>query len=414
MNVATGKTFGTVKNVIRYGKILSSPCRQQRGTVNPCHYILGSILQLDPDTCLLMVGMEEQGGADLCVGAHGFVFRKVEDIREENAIVLSEPIPGYTCQDGRQCYLIAGPMFGAFVPLGAQLADGNPHPAAGHGFVYSVRMPYELDRCCPMHDTAPFIQVQSMEWDGENLSVGGEIDLYGGAKSLAAGITPPIPYEDGFLQPVNENGSIRTYFIRYVDGKWAVVKKGQPFGAEYKGVCEPSLQYTKGVYYASIRADFAYDDVVGCEATVAFYRSEDSFTFEPLYNQWNHTVPRVLNKGLDGSLYLVTNDGPEWLRNPLVAKPFTETGLGEPFDLHDENGIRHDMGDSIPFADHAVGFNVTLEGRRRHFLVYRVCDLMERTPYAYQTVLAEKITSQGGPIPLKDTTGAYLIELEYE
>ncbi len=413
MNIARKTKFAAVKNVIRHGKILSSPKLQQRGTFNPCHYILGSILQLDPDTCLLMAGMEEQGGADLCVGAHGFVFKKLEDIREENAIVLSEPIPNYTYRDGRPCYLISGPMFGSFVPLGSQLSNGQPHPAAGHGFVYSLHAPYQPDRCGPLPGSSPFIRVFDIAWDGESLQLGPEIDLYSDVENAGSGITPPIPYEDGFLQPIRDGGNIRTCQIGYVGGKWTIIKKGQLFATEFPGACEPSLQYSNGKYYAAIRADLLYGVEVGCQAVVAFFVSEDGFTFRHLYSAWNHTVPRVLNKGLDGSLYLVTNDGPAWLRNPLVAKPFTETGLGESFDLHDENGIRDDSGPSIPFADHAVACNVRLEGRNRHFLVYRVCDLLERTAYSTQTDLAKKITAQGGPIPLRDTTGTYLLELEY-
>jgi hypothetical protein len=41
-----------------------------------------------------------------------------------------------------------------------------------------------------------------------------------------------------------------------------------------------------------------------------------------LFEHPNHTVPQVLNQGLDGSLYLATNPGPGWLRNPIPAAIF--------------------------------------------------------------------------------------------
>ena len=127
-----------------------------------------------------------------------------------------------------------------------------------------------------------------------------------------------------------------------------------------------------------------------------------------------HTVPQALNQGLDGNLYLATNRFPAspavWIRNPLVLLPLDKDGYGDPIVVHDEGGIRNDTGDSIPFIDHAVASNVSLEGRRRHLLWYRVCDLKERTAYPYQTDLAKLI---GKPRPKRPTSGLYLAEIVY-
>jgi hypothetical protein len=106
-----------------------------------------------------------------------------------------------------------------------------------------------------------------------------------------------------------------------------------------------------------------------------------------------------MNQGLDGSLYVSTNIGPGFLRNPLFAFPLAGKTLTEPWVIHDEKGLRDPKGREVPFADHGVGGNFFLEGRWRHLLLYRLCDLRE--------------TNGEGRAPL-ESTGLYLAELEYQ
>ena len=115
-------------------------------------------------------------------------------------------------------------------------------------------------------------------------------------------------------------------------------------------------------------------------------------------DHWNHTVPQVLNQGLDGSVYLTTNTGPGWLRNPLLAFALRGVGFVDPVVVHDEKQIGDDKEREVPFCDHGVGSNVFLGGRWRHLLLYRVCDLRE---------------TNGEGAPPMPQTGLYLAELEY-
>jgi hypothetical protein len=78
--------------------------------------------------------------------------------------------------------------------------------------------------------------------------------------------------------------------------------------------------------------------------------------------------------------------------------------------VHDQDGIRDDAGESIPFVDHPVASNVFLEGRWRHFLLYRVSDLRERTPHAFQPELRKFL---GTPKPRSEKSGLYLVEIVY-
>ena len=105
------------------------------------------------------------------------------------------------------------------------------------------------------------------------------------------------------------------------------------------------------------------------------------------------------------------------IRNPLLAYPLVGDEWGEPFTLHDEQGIRGDDAELIPFVDHSISSNVILEGRPRHFNFFRLCDLTERTLHQFMMNggLEEQIYKDGGPRKTKlATSGLYLTELVYE
>jgi hypothetical protein len=85
--------------------------------------------------------------------------------------------------------------------------------------------------------------------------------------------------------------------------------------------------------------------------------------------------------------------------------------------VHDQDGIRGDKGSSKPFVDHGVASNVFLEGRWRHLVFYRCCDLMERTLHEFQLQqgMGNIVYGKGkGPIPRRPWSGMYVVELEYD
>jgi hypothetical protein len=102
------------------------------------------------------------------------------------------------------------------------------------------------------------------------------------------------------------------------------------------------------------------------------------------------------------------------LRNPLVVYPMIDETFREPLVIHDQDGIRDDKGPSVPFVDHAVGVNLFLEGRWRHLLWYRVCDLKERTFHCFQKEVSKEFHKDGKPAARSPIGGLYLAELEYE
>ena len=169
---------------------------------------------------------------------------------------------------------------------------------------------------------------------------------------------------------------------------------------------ESTIQRQGDHYLASTR-----DDKV---AKVRIYSSPDGMNFKFLFDAKNHYVPRVLNKGLDGSIYLATNPALGFLRNPLMAYPLNGNSFGDPVIIYDQGGIRNDKGDAIPFVNHGQAANLFLEGRWRHFVFYRVCDLKERTLYGFQKSMIKRLQGDKGPIPKRATSGVYATELEYD
>jgi hypothetical protein len=191
-----------------------------------------------------------------------------------------------------------------------------------------------------------------------------------------------------YLCPFQTTSGVRVLRFGYDGARWLPEAAGKPFGRPRVEI-EPSIVRVDGEIFVYTRGR----DRRGC-----LYRSGDGLDYYLRADHWNHTVPQVLNPGLDGTAYLATNTGPGWLRNPLVAFALRGVDFVDPFVVHDEKQIGDDRGKEVPFCDHGVGVNVLLGGRWRHLLLYRVLDLRE---------------TNGEGAPPMPQTGLYLAELEY-
>lgn len=202
------------------------------------------------------------------------------------------------------------------------------------------------------------------------------------------GFVGPFEFRDVGLRPIRFDW----------DGQaWIATQSGDSF-AVTDHEFEASIQQQGDRYLISTRDDKS--------PKVRICASDDGLKFKLLFESKNHFVPRSLNQGLDGSIYLATNSGPGFLRNPLLAYPMLGDSFGTPFVIHDQDGVRDDKGDRIPFVDHGQGFNLFLEGRRQHLIFYRVCDLKERTLYGFQAAVKQQLHGDKGPIPKRATSGA--------
>lgn len=409
----------TCPRIVAQRKILHRPARQPEHTRGNVGYDLGKCFQLDRDACLLAAGMDEQGGGDLSVGNDGFIFRSLDEIREEHAIPLNGPEPDYRLRSGGQkAFLAKFPLTGGFIPLEARRADGSQHPGAGTGLFVSVGMSFNADRSSAGAESEVVFEWMQVRWDGSRFTIERRTlsDTLLGHRLKGPCISYFLEDADGFLAPLTTSAGIVVFRFDFKEGEWQAAAAGKPFLtargtgpiANLIGENEPSIQKTDRGYCVYTR---------GIDPVGRLYSSRDGLNYEFRTQRYNNAVPQVLNKGLDGSLYIATNPNMDMLRNPLVIYPLTDRSfdlpncVAAPVVIHDQDGVRDASGDSIPFVDHGVGVTLLLEGRRRHFLWYRVCDLKERTPHAFQSQLKAML---GQPKPRAAFGGLYVCELGWD
>lgn len=107
-------------------------------------YGVPALFQVSPTAaaCVLNIRVIGVSQVDFENGADVVVFDSLDGIRPETAIPLVRNEPAVDPATGTRLVLIHHAPNGGFVPLGARLADGRPHPAAGTGFGISVVVPH--------------------------------------------------------------------------------------------------------------------------------------------------------------------------------------------------------------------------------------------------------------------------------
>ena len=105
-------------------------------------YGLGFPFQAAPHKAGLFCNIRRDGvrGIDYEIGSDVILFDDLSDIHSEDAIPLSR------YEKTASSLTLKGPVVGGFVPLGAKLADGSPHPHAGTGFGMCWVLHYALDK----------------------------------------------------------------------------------------------------------------------------------------------------------------------------------------------------------------------------------------------------------------------------
>ena len=392
MSAGTAEVAGvhTFRRLVHHGRILDHPARQPEGTTKPASYELGKLFQLDPKTLLLVASLREQGGHDFAIGNDGFIFRDLSEIVPERAIPINRLEPDHRLPSGAKSVLAKFPVGGALRPSSgpcSRTASRIPAPGPASSSRAAARSCRTGVKWCPTHGL--FIELLQLRWDGNSLKVtrdtwpepyASRIDNLGfNCLAKNGAFLCPMAMQDGQVQVVRfEAGG----------GRWQPVEAGKPFATKPKEF-EPSIVELDGEYLVYTR---------GSNRRGRVYRSGDGLNYYLRADHWNHTVPQVLSQGLDGSVYLTTNTGPGWLRNPLLAFAMRGVGFVDPVVVHDEKEIGDDKEREVPFCDHGIGTNVFLNDRWRHLLLYRVCDLRE---------------TNGEGAPPMPQTGLYLAELEY-
>ncbi len=409
--VEPGITGYSPVRVIRHGKVLGRMANPPKEALRPAVYEVGHIYQLDRERCFMVASIREEGGHDFEIGNDAFVFSRLEDIDEQNAIPINRYDVNYKLKsNGKPAVQGRFPTLGGFVPIGAKLPDGKPHPAAGTGFLFSGTLTFLPDRSNGHPEAGrndrdiEFIQIKA---DGRSIKVSKRELIFqlAGVSVGRVGLSNCAPQDAGFLCPFAADDGTYVVVIRLdYDGKeWKASKAGKPFlNAKAPEVWKQNRVYRWLETEASIQNTGSGFLVYtrGYDVKGRVYSSKDGLNFTFVFDHYNYNSPQTLNQGLDGSLYQISNPGPGLLRNPLYAYPLRGKHFMEPWVVHDERRVRSYPNEpDSPFCDHAVGQNVFLEGRWRHFVCYRVIGLHE---------------TDGKGAPAGPRSGVYVIEPEYD
>lgn len=213
-------------------------------------YQLGTTCQLSPTEAGVSLNIRYSGtkAIDLEIGCDFAIFDDMGNMK--NARIQEFGRAEYTRNpiDNSEILMARYPRSVVFVPLGATLPDGTPHPAAGTGFCMGVVMGFPAERFRTM--TNPFagirdedifygVEIGQCKYDGKDftvsdLKIGPVTSVLEGSIITNGGMGPGISDDsDGLFRPVTgENNPPDPYRShgagllqwKYRDGKWVPVR----------------------------------------------------------------------------------------------------------------------------------------------------------------------------------------------
>jgi len=386
-------------------------------------------------------GYDMEIGTDFCFSRDP-ALRKFEGFQPLSRAEVVDPTG-----DGYRFLMVAYPMFPAFVPLGARLADGSPHPHAGTGFAVAERLGRPCDekgRCYgngyvnPLKDKRnDDVEIVQLAWDGKELSVTSRevVDMKAFAGEFTMSFDPMsgcVPDGADLLlawccaqtgEKVARPGVARW---RRIDGKWRIVAF-VPVGAP--GGFEPSLVRDRDgallfTYRTGVKEWFgqllkttagAMEDTVHVRDIRVWRSTDNGRNWQLALTQKDccNATPVSIVMAADGMPLVLTNARADALatggksfhggiRERLVAWPLNAERNGLLPALTVRDAIA-EFGNA-PYGtgwylDHPCGHVLRLGDRQWHSVVcYRNLD----------------ITEAGGAKPATKFTGAYVEEIATE
>jgi hypothetical protein len=383
-------------------------------------YGLGFPFQVAPRKAALFCNIRRDGthSVDLEIGSDVVLFDDLSDIRAGNAIPLSR------YEMTASSLTRKGPVLGGFVPLGAKLADGSPHPHAGTGFGMSWAIRHTLDETGNFDhrlSTERHAELFQFVYNGTDFrvldkeSVKAET-LLSKWNLMANFITNAIPDgQDLFFVMVAKTGDVTVAGLsRWQAGVygWRPVSFVPVTGEEVSWF-EPSLiRDTDGSLLFSARSDWRAWPEIAFDVVV--WRSIDNGkTWEQVIYRKNYRAQSTvsINQAADGTPFVVANLPPlHDTREVLCYCPlnvsrtdFTECLIVR--DLPEELGPP--PSGSWWRIDHPNSAIVRLkDGKWHSLLIYRIVDNMEimgdAGPAPQTGCYVEEVFSRGEAIPAWD------------
>lgn len=263
------------------------------------------------------IWVEGKGNIDFVNGSDVILFNDLSDISAENAIPFSRN------ETGESFVVVKGTVTGGFVPFGAKLTDGSPHPHAGSGFGLNYALKYMFDETGHYdyrESKEKWLEFFQFAYDGKKLRILKKErveyeTLLPNWEYVGEGLSNAIPDGQDLLFSVtakNENGAVSGVTRwKYGENGWQLISfvpvtKSRE-GDKGHWICggEPSLiRDADGSLLFSARSagEAIYD--------MAVWRSTDSGeTWEQIIYRKNCRArsPVTINRTADGTPYIAAN-----------------------------------------------------------------------------------------------------------
>jgi len=306
-------------------------------------YGLGFPLQISPTEAALLtnIRMIGTGNIDFEIGTDVVLFDDLSEIGTERVVVASRFERGVDPELGP--YVVRkGPILGGFVPMGALLEDGSPHPHAGTGFgmCWAIRHIVDAEgKFDYLHNVERYAEMFQFAYDGMEFRVLDRrpVDaatLLGDWNLVGNFVTNAIP--DGqdllyvMIARVGEVAIAGVTRWQYGVAGWHPVSF-TPVTGEAVTWSEPSLvREADGSLLLSARSHDRADPIITFD--IGIWRSTNNG------NTWTQTVyekdrrarsPVSVNLAADGSPFIAANTPPIQRRREILCLwPLNESRNG--------------------------------------------------------------------------------------
>jgi len=387
-------------------------------------YGLGFPIQVAPRLAGLFCNIRKEGAAsiDFEVGSDIILFDDLDDIRADKAIPLSRYEKEVRSGIGNTVTR-KGPVIGGFVPIGAKLEDGSPHPHAGTGFGMCWAIVHPLDQ----HDRFGYLDIIEryeelfqFAYDGRDFKVLKKEHvktdtLVSDWNLLGSFITNAIPDGQDFLHVMaTKIGDIVVSGVtrwKYGENGWRPVSFVPVTGNKARWT-EPSLiRDVDGSLLLSARSFCNSSMDAPAAFDIAVWRSTDNGqTWQQVIyrKKCRSASPVSIDQAADGTAFIVANYPPLMRRRDILcywSLNANRTDLGELAIARDARG---EFGTAPSGSwwriDHPTSAIVQLaDGKWHSLLVYRIVDNGEiegdADPTPQTGCYVEEVFSRGEAIP---------------
>lgn len=383
-------------------------------------YGLAAPFQVSPTHAAMTLNLRAVGVpiVDLEAGNDLIVFDSLDAIRPEAVIPLDRCEPAVDPKTGERVNLVKYPPSVGFIPLGATLPDGSPHPHAGTGFGIGQSLGFPVERSVHQPYNQRYIQtffdLFQFAFDGKRFSITSSKrytpeTLLPGWRTRNRAIGPGVPDGADLLigyvaaPPGGVHGSGVARFRRTADG-WApvgftpVTPCDTSFEPSLVRDGDGSLLFTaRGWGIEGVPADVREKLDPSLRSAIPVWRSTDGGgTWTKLFQAdgvrpWS---PLVINPTASGTPYVSGNRiAAPWdqvrgsttpdarMREFLSLWPLNKqrTGLEREVTVLDAVARFGKAPSGLTwYMDHPIGAVLRLkDGKRHNIMAFRICDSAE-------------------------------------